>query len=142
MSEQQTPVVSDGAATWIWVAVIVVLLVSRGGCTPAVISPSTPSLIVMLHESQHGPLSPDALGAARELAESGREVRVADDDEVNGLGETPDWLKPALAKGREVMGGSDDASQKDDALILLNGEQLVKAIKLPATKAEIVEACK
>jgi hypothetical protein len=64
---------------------------------------------------------------------------MVDDDVTDGLGETPDWLKPALEPGRAVMGGTDG---QDDALVLLAGDKLVKALKLPATKEAIVEACK
>lgn len=108
-----------------------------GGCEFPTIGPTTPPLIIMLHEVQHGPLPPYALGAANELVAAGREVRPVDDDVTDG-GETPEWLKPALTPGRALMG----ASQVDDALILLDGQRVVKAIKLPATKAEILEACK
>lgn len=98
-----------------------------------------PTLIVMLHEESHGPLSSDAKGAANELTAAGREVRMVDDDVTDGLGETPDWLKPALEPGRKVMGGTDG---KEKALVVLAGERVVKAVKLPPTRPEILEACK
>ena len=119
--------------------------VSTGGCTlPAFpswpnIATSKPALIVMLHEASHGPLSIDAKGAANELTSAGRSVRMVDDDVTDGTNETPDWLKPALEPGRAIMGGTDG---KEHAVILLSGERVVKAIKLPASKAEILEACK
>lgn len=129
------------AIVWIGFFLCVVLIFSdTKGCK--VIGPSTTPVIVMLHEAQHGPLSPDAMGAARELRDAGRDVKIADDDEVTGLGATPAWLKPALEQGRAIMGGASDDDQKDDALILLSGERVVKAIKMPAARAEIVEACK
>lgn len=111
-----------------------------GPVTPT--TPSKPPLIVMLYEDSHGNLPPYAIGAANELTAAGREVRPVDDDVTTGLDTVPTWLQPALAPGRALMGGNDDAQQKDDALILLDGERVVKAIKLPATKAEILEACK
>lgn len=104
--------------------------------------PAKPPLIVMLHEAAHGPLPPYALGAANELMAAGREVRPVDDDLLTGLGEPPAWLRPALAPGRALMGGAEDGQQKDDALILLDGERVVKAIKLPASRAAILEECK
>lgn len=115
-----------------------------GGKLPNVVTPVTtkPPLIVMLHEAAHGMLPPYALGAANELSAAGREVRTPDDDEITGLGEPPAWLKPAIAPGRALMGGNTDEQQIDDALILLDGDRVVKAVKLPATKAEILEACK
>jgi hypothetical protein len=132
--------------TWIWLAVVAAILLLRWqGCDLSKLTttnPSTPPLIVMLYEAQHGPLSPDAIGAASDLTASGREVRMVDDDVTDGTNETPDWLKPALQQGRLLMGGTTDELQKDDALILLSGERVVKAIKMPATKAETLEACK
>lgn len=95
-------------------------------------------LVVMLHEADHGPLPSYALGAANELVAAGREVRAADDDEVNGLGEVPKWLKPALEPGRAIMG----SGQADDALVVLSGDRVLKAIKLPATREAILEAVK
>lgn len=127
---------------WLFLSLIAVgafVLASGGSITP--FDPK-PKLVIMLYETLHGPLPPYALGAARELNDAGFEVRPTDDDEVTGLGEIPGWLKPALEPGRVIMGGQDDAQQKDDALILMNGERVLKAIKLPATKAEILEAVK
>lgn len=111
-----------------------------GGRLPEVVTPgpTTPPMIVMLHESARGNLPPYALGAANELTAAGRDVRTPDDDDLNGLGEVPAWLKPALVPGRAIMG----PEQIDDALILLDGERVVKAVKLPANKAEILEAVK
>lgn len=109
---------------------------------PGPVTPTKPPLIVMLYEDSHGNLPSYAIGAANELTAAGREVRPVDDDVTTGLDEVPTWLKPALAPGRAIMGGTDDAQQKDDALILLDGERVVKAVKLPATKAEILEAVK
>jgi hypothetical protein len=103
-----------------------------------VITPK-PTLVVMLHEATHGPLSSEAIGAANELTAAGREVRMIDDDVTDGLGEVPDWLKPALEPGRAVMGGTDG---KEKALVLLSGDRVLKAIKLPATRPEIVSECK
>lgn len=108
------------------------------GCTVPSIVPSKPSLIVMLYEAEKGPLPPYALGAANELNAAGFEVRPADDDELTGSGEVPAWLKPALEPGRAIMG----SEQNDDALIVLAGDRVLKAMKLPATKAEILEAVK
>lgn len=108
------------------------------GCPVNVLTPSVPPLIVMLYESEHGPLPDYARGAANELNATGREVRMADDDELTGPGEVPSWLKPALEPGRAIMG----SGQLDDALILLSGERVLKAVKLPASKAEILEAAK
>lgn len=110
--------------------------------TPGPVTPTKPPIVVMLHEAMHGPLPPYALGAANELTAAGRDARPVDDDLLTGLGETPAWLRPALAPGRALMGGADDAQQKDDALILLDGERVVKAIKLPTSKAAILEECK
>lgn len=102
------------------------------------VQPSPNALIVMMHEASHGPLSQDAIGAANELTAAGREVRMIDDDVVDGTGETPEWLKPGLAKGREIMGGTDG---KTHVLLLLSGQRIVKAEKLPGPRAEIVRAC-
>ena len=112
------------------------LIFSGGGALPFV--PTKGSLVVMLYEADHGPLPPYALGAANELTAAGRDVRTTDDDVLTGLGTVPAWLGPALEKGRAIMG----SGQVDDALVLLSGERVVKAIKLPATKAEILEAVK
>jgi hypothetical protein len=96
----------------------------------------------MLYEAGNGPLPPYALGAANELTAAGFDVRPADDDETTGLGETPAWLKPALEPGRAIMGGTSDDQQQDDALIVLSGERVVKAMKMPATREAIMEAVK
>lgn len=117
-------------------ALLVLLLGPKLPGCPA--GPSSPSLIVMLHEEDHGPLPPYALGAANELTAAGKEVRPVDDDLVTGLDEVPTWLKPALEPGRAIMG----SDQKGDALILLAGDRVLKAIKLPTTKEAILEAAK
>lgn len=124
---------------WIDLGLAVVALWLVFGPVPSlrVVGPSTPPLIVMLHEVNEGELPAYAKGAANELVAAGREVRMVDDDITDG-DEPPEWLKPALEPGRAIMG----PSQKDDALVLLDGQKVVKAIKLPATKEAIVEACK
>jgi hypothetical protein len=129
--------------TWIWLAVIAaVLMVRWQGCELPTVGPSTPPLIVMLYEAENGELPAYAIGAARELEAAGRDVNPVDDDTTNGLGETPVWLKPALEPGRKLMGGIDDKLQKSHALVLVSGEQVVKAVKLPESKEAILEAVK
>lgn len=127
------------ATLTVLVLLALALALAGGGATPF---DTTPALIIMLHEVKHGPLPPYAIGAANELTAAGREVRMVDDDVTDGLGEVPGWLKPALETGRVIMGGATDDAQKDDALILLKGERVVKAVKMPPTRPEIVEACK
>lgn len=119
-------------------AIVWLLLSGGGGVGPSNSKP----LVVMLHESLHGNLPPYALGAAHDLEADGYEVRPVDDDLTDGTGEIPPWLKPALEPGRKIMGGNTDGEQKDDALILLNGQRVVKAIKLPSTREAIVGAVK
>lgn len=116
-------------------ALVVLLLGPKLPGCPSV-GPTKATLIVMLHEEDHGPLPSYALGAANELAAAGKEVRPVDDDLVTGLDEVPTWLKPALEPGRAIMG----SDQKGDALVLLAGDKVLKAIKLPATKEAILEA--
>lgn len=120
--------------------VLAIVWLLLGGKLPGLpsIGSSKPTLIVMLYEADHGPLPPYAMGAANELTAAGREVRAVDDDLLNGLGEVPAWLKPALEPGRALMG----SGQQDDALVLLDGDRVVKAVKLPATKEAILEAVK
>jgi hypothetical protein len=105
--------------------------------TTIVATPGKP-LVVMLHESTNGPLPSYAVGAANELTAAGFEVRMVDDDVLDGTGETPDWLKPALEPGRKIMGGTDG---KEHALVLVRGDK-ANAVKLPATREAIVEAVK
>lgn len=129
--------------TVFWVFVVLAIFLFAGGRLPTVVRPPiNPPLIIMLHEALHGPLPAYATGAARDLVAAGRDVRTPDDDEVTGTGEIPQWLKPALAPGRAILGGSEDSQQKDDALVLLAGERVLKAIKLPDSKEAILEACK
>lgn len=97
-----------------------------------------PRLVILMHEADNGPLPAYALGAANELTAAGVEVRMVDDDVTDGAGETPDWLRPAIEPGRLVMG----PSQQNDALVILSGAKLVKAVPLPATREAIVEAAK
>lgn len=121
------------------IAAAVVVALSGGGLPFAIPGvPSTPPLIVLLYEADHGPLPDYAKGAANELNAAGREVRMADDDELTGDGQIPKWLKPALEPGRALMG----SGQLDDALLLLSGDRVLKAVKLPADKAAIMEAVK
>lgn len=125
----------------VFVAAGVAVWLILGGKVPSVaIGPSTPPLIVLLYESQHGNLPPYAMGAANELTAAGRQVRPVDDDVVTGLGDAPTWLKPALSPGRAIMGGTNDSQQIDDALILLDGGRVLKAVKLPASREGILEA--
>jgi hypothetical protein len=124
-------------------AVAALLLAGGGkGCSFPTLAPSVPPLIVMLYESDNGELPAYAIGAVRELEAAGRDVNPVDDDTTNGMGETPKWLKPALEPGRKLMGGMDDKLQKEKALVLVRGEQVVKAIKLPASREAILEECK
>lgn len=114
------------------------LLGGARGCELVSPAPATPPLIVMLYEADHGNLPSYAIGAANELTAAGREVRMVDDDVLDGTGEVPAWLKPALEPGRALMG----SGQADDALVLLDGPRVVKAVKLPADKPGILEAVK
>jgi hypothetical protein len=124
-------------------AVAAMLLAGGGkGCSLPTLPPSVPPSIVMLYEAENGELPAYAIGAARELEAAGRDVNPVDDDTTNGLGETPKWLKPALEPGRKLMGGMDDKLQKSHALVLVSGEQVVKAVKLPESKEAILEAVK
>ena len=132
---------------WQWAVLILGLLLifsdGKPGPTPGPEPGPAPNpvktLILMLHESQHGNLPPYALGAMEELRAAGRDVRAPDDDDVDGLGQVPPWLRPALEPGRAIMGGTDG---KDDALIVLDGERVVKAVKLPESKEAIIAAVK
>jgi hypothetical protein len=121
-----------GAAVWV--------ALSGGGLPwPSVLpGPSTPPLVVLMYEADHGPLPSYALGAANELNAAGREVRLVDDDTLTGTGVVPAWLKPAIEPGRAIMG----SGQLDDALIQLSGDRVLKAVKLPADKTAILEAVK
>lgn len=113
-----------------------------GGCTTPFNPPPAPgeTLIIMLYEAEHGQLPDYAVGAARDLVAAKIKVRPVDDDQLQGLGAVPVWLKPVLEEGRKIMGGSADNQQLDDALIKLVGERMDVAIKLPATKEAILEA--
>lgn len=126
----------------IWLLPIGLFVVNRGCDVPAIPWPviATPGqpLVVLMYEADHGPLPAYAIGAANELSAAGVDVRPVDDDVVDGTGETPDWLKPAIEPGRAVMG----ADQKADALIVLRGGKVAKAVALPATREAIVEAAK
>lgn len=97
------------------------------------------SLIVMLYEADHGGLPAYAAGAANDLREAGKEVRMLDDDPANGLDAVPSEVAPAIEPGRKIMGGTDG---KGYALVILSGSKVQKAIALPASKEEILEACK
>lgn len=105
---------------------------------PAIVAPGKP-LVVMLYEASHGQLPPYVLGAANELVGGGYEVRPVDDDLLDGTGEVPEWLKPALEPGRKIMGGTDG---KDYALVLLRGTTVAKSEKMPSTREAIIEAVK
>jgi hypothetical protein len=120
--------------------ILLILWLALGGKVPDVFTPgpSREAVIVMLHESDKGELPGYAIDAMHDLTAAGRDVRPVDDDVLNGLGATPQWLVPALEPGRKIMG----PEQIDDALILLDGTRVVKAIKLPSTKEAIKEACK
>jgi hypothetical protein len=97
------------------------------------------SLIVMLYEADHGGLPAYAAGAANDLREAGKEVRMLDDDPANGANAVPSEVAPAIEPGRKIMGGTDG---KGYALVKLSGSTVKKAIALPASKEEILEACK
>jgi len=96
-------------------------------------------IVIMLYESQHGPLPPYALGAAGELDAAGWTVRPTEDDQLTGEDQIPDWLKPVITQGREIMGGQQDEQQVDDALIIVSGSR-VRAMKMPTSKPGILEA--
>lgn len=103
---------------------------------------ATKALVVMLYEADHGPLPPHAKEAAAELSAAGREVRMVEDDVLTGLGTVPLWLQPGIKEGRAAMGGQSDEQQTGDALVLIAGGKLLKAIPMPATKEAVMEACK
>jgi hypothetical protein len=126
--------------TWIWLAVIAaVLMVRWQGCELPTVGPSTPPLIVMLYEADHGEPPAYAAGAANELRKAGREVRMIDDDPANGLDAVPAEVAPAIEPGRKIMGGTDG---KGHALLALAGSRVLKAIALPPSKEAILEECK
>jgi hypothetical protein len=124
---------------WLLAAVVVWLLLQGSGAMQGCGASAKVTAVVMLYEADHGSLPPYAIGAANELSAAGAEVGMVDDDVLDGTGETPEWLIPALEPGRAIMGGTDG---QDDALVLLAGERVIKAVKLPGTKEAILEACK
>ena len=123
---------------WEWGLLIVAALLLFSGGPVTTPGPDESTIIVMLHESSLGNLPPHALGAARELTDTGYDVRTPDDDDLNGLNQIPRWLKPALGPGRAIMG----PGQEDDALLKLRGDKVLLAIKLPESTEAILEAVK
>lgn len=101
------------------------------------LGPSTPPLVVVLYEADNGEPPSYALGAINELRAAGRQARVIDDDPATGTNSVPAEVAPAIEPGRKIMGGTDG---KEHALVLLNGQRVVKAIKLPDSKEAILEA--
>jgi hypothetical protein len=125
--------------TWIWLAVIAaVLMVRWQGCELPTVGPSTPPLIVMLYEADHGEPPAYAAGAANELRKQGRQARLIDDDPGNGLDAVPAEVAPAIEPGRKIMGGTDG---KGFALVVLAGDRVLKAMALPPSKEAILEEC-
>lgn len=94
------------------------------------LAPAKPALVVIVHRSETA-LPPYAMGAVNELRAAGRDVRIVDDEPANGLNAVPAAVAPAVTKAREVG---------HPALVLLDGERVVGAIKLPASKEAILEA--
>lgn len=125
-------------ATLTVLVLLALALALGGGGLPSIVGKP---LVVMMYEANHGPLPQYAIGAARELADSGFEVRMVDDDVLAGDATTPKPLLAAIEQGRVIMGGASDEQQKDDALILVRGNS-VKGSKLPPTREEIVSAVK
>jgi hypothetical protein len=99
-------------------------------------------LVVLLYEGKHGSLPDHAFGAASDLASEGYDVRMVDDDVVDGEGKVPAWLAPGLEQGRAILGGQSDNQQTGHALLLLRGGKLSVAVKLPSTREEIVKFVK
>lgn len=107
---------------------------------PSIVAPAAKDVpIVVVHESDQGGIPPYASGAVEELRKAGRTVYVIDDDVVTGLGTPPKPVAPAIEPGRKIMGGSEGKGQ---ALVLLSGETVLKAIELPKSKEAILEACR
>ena len=106
--------------------------------TPVVVPEVSKAAIVIQHESDQGSLPPYVTGAVESLRAAGRTVYVIDDDVTTGLGTPPKPVAPAIEPGRKIMGGSEGKGQ---ALVLLSGDMVLKAIELPKSKESIVEAC-
>lgn len=120
-------------ASWLIVAALLgslaALVVPQGWSLP-VLAPAKPPVVVVVHRSEVS-LPAYAMGAVNELRAAGRTVFVVDDDPKNGLGGVPKAVAPAVEKARDLG---------HPALVLLDGERVVGAIKLPASKEAILEA--
>lgn len=145
---------NERAKTTAWLMIVVCALVlgfiggqyiERNGL-PSVFRPAPPAvvvppvvapvlkdaLIVIVHNAKLG-LPEHAEKAVNDLRAAGRQVRLPDFETVNGLGEVPAEVKPAIeaAKGKSLP-----------FLALLSGGKVLKAIPLPTTPEAIQEACK
>jgi hypothetical protein len=107
-----------------------------------IVRDTTKPLVILLYEGKNGSLPDYAFGAANDLVGEGYDVRMVDDDVVDGEGNVPKWLAPALEQGRALMGGQTDSEQKDYAIILMRNGKVYKASKLPKTREEVVKFVK
>lgn len=91
----------------------------------------TKSLVSIVYESSEMPVPRQVHNARFELEAKGYECRVVDADVVTGLGTVPVHMRVAIEAAR---------SQGLPALIVTNGDKVLRKMALPATDVEIVKA--
>lgn len=106
----------------------VLIVVSEEPAPPVI---DAKALVSIVYESSATPVPRQVHNARFELEAKGYEVRVVDADVVTGTGTVPLPLKPAIEAAR---------AQGLPALVITNGEKVLKKIALPATAEEIVKA--
>lgn len=100
---------------------------------PSLVAPVVrDALVVIVHDESIG-LPDYAEHAINQLRAAGRQVRLTGLNPQTGLGTVPKEIAPALAPGKAAG---------VPALVLLQGDKVLKVIKLPATTEAILEACK
>jgi len=122
--------VSDNAKTWLWVALIALLVMSRWqGCPVAPAEKATAATYVYEKDDTAVPsevkVALDKLNRERKIV-----ATVFEQDEKDGTGDTPEQYKVPLAAAKQAG---------LPALVATAGAKVLKVVKDPKTVAAVME---
>ena len=107
------------------IIVIILLLLNGGG------SGGKPDAVTYVYEKDNGPVPAFVASALDELNTRGYLATPVDDDAIDGDGQVPDGEKVAIEASKAIG---------VPCLITSKGSKVIKTIKNPLTKEEILKA--
>ena len=120
--------------SWLWVIVLVGLVLFGGGFDLSVLAPSTKKVTAVTYVHDEKAAIPAGVSAAlNELNAAGIMATSFPDDATDGDGEVPDQYKVTLPAAK---------SAGIPCLVVQAGDTVLRTIKSPTTKQQVLEASK